>query len=173
MKTQNKVFVDLPNYLNSSNGTRCIRDLIRQLESQNIKIIKIIRNNSFFSRFKKHLNFDFFSSKDFQIIKKNSKKGDWLLACDTTPSYLLRNARKCGIRILWWQLAPYRFLGSNQIPKVGEFSLPFSSYTDPESKKYYYYQPDLDFEWEKALEEKNQGSLRENSKYVFTVVKGD
>ena len=151
MKTKNKVFIDLPNFINSSNGTRCIGDLTENLELQNIKIFKINRNNSFFSRLKNKLNINF-SNKDFQIIKENANKGDWLLACDTTPAYLLRNARKYGVKIIWWQLAPYKFLGSNQMPKIGDYSLPFSSYTDPESKIYFYYQPDLGFEWERVLE---------------------
>ena len=108
MKTDNKVFIDLPNFINSSNGTRCIVDLTKNLESQNIKICRINRNNSFFSRLKNKLNINF-SNKDFQILKKNANKGDWLLACDTTPAYLLRNARKYGVKIIWWQLAPYKF----------------------------------------------------------------
>ena len=81
MKTRNKVFIDLPNLINSSNGTRCIRDLTENLESQDIKIFRINRNNSFFSRLKNKLNINF-SNKDFQIIKENANKGDWLLACD-------------------------------------------------------------------------------------------
>lgn len=159
MKTKNKVFIDLPNFINSSNGTRCIGDLTENLESRNIKILRINRNNSFFSRLKNKLNINFLN-KDFQITKENANKGDWLLACDTTPAYLLKNARKYGVKIIWWQLAPYKFLGSNQMPKVGDYSLPFSSYTDPESKIYFYYQPDLGFEWERALEKiksKNRG----------------
>ena len=65
MKTENKVFIDLPNFINSSNGTRCIGDLTENLESQNIKIFRINRNNSFFSRLKNKLNINF-SNKDFQ-----------------------------------------------------------------------------------------------------------
>ena len=139
------------NFINSSNGTRCIRDLTENLESRSIRILRLNRNNSFFSRLKNKLNINF-SNKNFKIIRKNANKGDWLLACDTTPPYLLRNARKYGVKIIWWQLAPYKFLGSNQMPKVGDYSLPFSSYTDPESKIYFYYQPDLGFEWKRALE---------------------
>ena len=35
-----KLFVELPDFLNFSHGTLCIRDLIRSLEDEKIKIIK-------------------------------------------------------------------------------------------------------------------------------------
>ncbi len=83
MKTKYKVFIDLPDYVNLSNGTKCIQDLTKKLESKNIKIVKLIRNYSLFSRLAKKLNLDFLN-KDLQLIRKNACKGDWLLACDTT-----------------------------------------------------------------------------------------
>ena len=144
---KNNVFVDLPKYINTSNGTKCLIDLSTKLESKNIKIIKLFRDNKILSKLKKKFNLEF-SNNNFQKLTKKAQKGDWFLACDTTPSLLLNKARKHGVKILWWQLAPYQFLGSNQIPKVGDYSLPFSSYTDPKSDTYYYYQPDVDPEWQ-------------------------
>ena len=46
MSRKIKIFVDSPNYINSSNGTRCIRDLTKFLEKQNFEIIKIKRKDN-------------------------------------------------------------------------------------------------------------------------------
>lgn len=168
---KNNVFVDLPKYINTSNGTKCLIDLSTKLESKNIKIIKLFRDNKILSKLKKKFNLEF-SNNNCQKLTKKAQKGDWFLACDTTPSLLLNKARKHGVKILWWQLAPYQFLGSNQIPKVGDFNLPFSSYTDPKSDTYYYYQPDVDPEWKKALNKKKFNPQRKNLKICLYNGKG-
>ncbi len=154
MSRKIKIFIDSPNYINSSNGTRCIRDLTKFLEKSSFEIIKIKRQanlkekskRAFFRRDFKHLKFIF---NDFSI------KNDWFLACDTTPIYLINYVRKIKIRIIWWQLCPYKFLGSKTIPKIGEYNLPFSSFCDPYSKDYYYFQPDIDKTWLKAIKKAN------------------
>ena len=156
-----KIFVELPNFLAFSHGTLCIRDLVNSLEGEKIKIIKIKKDVSIKNKIKQGLSI---ANNESLIInfKKNSKEGDWFLACDTTSSYLLDIARKNNLRIIWWQLAPYNFLGNNQMPRAGEFSVPFSSFTDPNAKNYFYYQAKVDPEWEYALKRMNS---RANKKY--------
>ena len=67
------------------------------------------------------------SKYSFTLSLKGANKYDWLIANDTTSERLVKKARQRGMRIFWWQLAPYNFLGRNIFPKVGEFNLPFSS----------------------------------------------
>ena len=161
MIKEKKIFVELPNFLTFSHGTLCIRDLIKSFEGEKIKIIKIKKDITIEKKIKQRLSIT--DNKSLIInFKKNSKEGDWFLACDTTSSYLLDIARKNNLRIIWWQLAPYNFLGNNQMPRVGEFSLPFSSFTDPNAKHYYYYQAKVDPEWEYALKKMKS---RANKKY--------
>ena len=144
------IFIDFNKFVPSSNGTRCLLDLVNYLENQELKIVKINRPSSYKKKIKYTLlNFfniySYLSSYDFQ-------KNDFLIACDTTPKYLLNYARKKNLNIIWWQLAPYKFLGNNQIPKVGELNLPFSSYACPKSDFYFYLQPKVDDAWHKALQ---------------------
>ena len=146
-----KVFVDLPNYIHSSNGTRCIKELIKEFEYYNIKTIKISRDTSIINRLKQ-LFFHYYSSKIAYLFKTKANIGDCFLACDTTPIHLIKLARKHNLKIIWWQLAPYRFLGGKQIPKEGDYSLPFSSYCDPEAKNFFYYQPEIDEDWKESLQ---------------------
>ena len=161
MIKEKKIFIELPNFLNFSHGTLCIRDLIKSFEGEKIKIIKIKKDITIKKKIKQR--FSIADNKSLIInFKKNSKEGDWFLACDTTSSYLLDIARKNNLRIIWWQLAPYNFLGNNQMPRAGEFSLPFSSFTDPNAKNYFYYQAKVDPEWEYALKKMKS---RANKKY--------
>ena len=55
------------------------------------------------------------------------------------------------MRVTWWQLAPFGLLGKAHYPRLGEHLLPFSSYTQPEAKKQFYYQPPLDEAWSAKL----------------------
>lgn len=79
--------------------------------------------------------------------------GDFYIVAETAPSKKVDSARKRGIKIVWWQLAPYRFLGGDSLPKAGDFCLPYSSYVDPDAPFYYYYQPPLDSVWSEGLSE--------------------
>ena len=101
-----------------------------------------------------------------EFSKKYSfNQGDWLIACDTTSINLLNFARSKKLNILWWQLAPYNFLGNKQLPKAGEYNLPFSSYTDPKAKFFFYYQPRLDNEWKievKKFKSQKKTKVQEN-----------
>ena len=93
------------------------------------------------------------------------------MACDTTPAYLLRNARKYGVKIIWWQLAPYKFWDLIKIPKVGDYSLPFHL-IQIQHQKNFYYQPDLVYEWERALDKLNQEIKSESLKICLYNGKG-
>ena len=156
-----KLFVELPEVLGFSHGTLCLRYLIEALEKNNIKVIKIIRSNSLKNKIKQNL---YISSNRsiISLFRENSRIGDCFLAFDTTSPYLLDIARKNKLRIIWWQLAPYNFLGNKQIPKTGEYSLPFSSFTDPFAEDYFYFQARVDEQWENALREMRE---RGNKKY--------
>lgn len=154
------IFIDYPKFNSSSNGTRCFLELFNYLEKQQLNIIKINRP----TKFKKKIKYDFLNLlRIYPYLSTHSfKKNDYLIACDTTPNYLLNYARKKNLKIIWWQLAPYRFFGNNQIPKVGEFNLPFSSYVCPKSDFYFYLQPKVDDVWKKALYKMQS---RKNKKY--------
>ena len=166
-----KLFVELPEFLGFSHGTLCLRDLIESFEKNNIKVIKILRSNSLKNKIKQKL----YISSNKSIVKnfkENCQKGDCFLACDTSSPYLLDIARKNNLRIIWWQLAPYNFLGNNQIPKPGEFSLPFSSFTDPFSEDYFYFQAKLDSQWENAIQKMKERGKKKYHKICIYNGKG-
>lgn len=76
---------------------------------------------------------------------------DLYLCSETVPFYHLKEARRLAMRIAWWQLAPFGLLGRTHYPQLGEYHLPFSSYSKPDAGQYYYYQPPLDQAWAAAL----------------------
>ena len=53
-----KIFVDYPNIINTSNGTKCIRDLIFFFDQNNIEIIKIYRKDSYINKLKNYFLFN-------------------------------------------------------------------------------------------------------------------
>ena len=70
-----KLFVETPNILGFSHGSLCLRDLIKVLEDQKIKIFKIAKNNSIKNKIKQNLNI----YEDQYIInyfKSKSREGD-------------------------------------------------------------------------------------------------
>ena len=171
MKRTQKIYIDYPNIINSSNGTKCIKELINDIEKHNIKIFKIRRADSYINKFKNRFlnkisNYDNF-------LKKNSiSYGDWFIACDTTSKGLLNYARSKKAKILWWQLAPYNFLGNKETPRKGEFNLPFSSYADPRSNYHFYYQPKIDEDWEYALNYMKRRKRKKHKKICLYTGKG-
>tara|TARA_B100000886_G_scaffold18337_2_gene11788 strand:+ start:5557 stop:6747 length:1191 start_codon:yes stop_codon:yes gene_type:complete len=144
-----KIYIDLPALSQFSNGTKCIKALRDYLVLCGFNVISLSRETqmskikAFFFRKK------IFDYKNNQFL--NATKNDWLITCDTTSLPLLEIARKKGLNIAWWQLAPYNFLGNSQFPLPGEYSLPFSSYCDPSANEFYYYQPSVDKYWAEAL----------------------
>ena len=144
------IFIDYPKFNSSSNGTRCFLELLNYLENQQLQIIKINRPKTYIKKIT-YKFLDFFRIYSHLSIYR-FQKNDFLITCDTTPNFLLNYARKRNLKIIWWQLAPYKFLGNNQIPTVGELNLPFSSYVYPKKDFYFYLQPKVDNDWEKALQ---------------------
>ena len=116
MIKKEKIYVDYPSYIKTSNGTKCIYELIDYLESNNFLVIKIRRKSTILSKIKENLKI--FSSKELNLLfREFNPSTDWFFACDTTPSSILRYLRKKSFRVIWWQLAPYKFLGiSKEFP---------------------------------------------------------
>lgn len=146
-----KIFVDFPQFSKFSNGTKCIHELINYLEFRKFQVIKLTRDERIITKIK--TNFSSKSEKKLSYIFKDfNYKKDWFLSCDTTPFFLMNYVRRKNIRIISWQLAPYKFLGAKKLPFPGEYNLPFSSFCDPYSEYFYYYQPSIDKEWLNSLE---------------------
>lgn len=169
INNKEKIYVDYPSYIKTSNGTKCLYELIEYLESNNFLVIKIRRKSTILSKIKDNLKI--FSSKELDILFKDFKiSKDWFLACDTTPSSILRYLRKNSFKVIWWQLAPYQFLGSSKLPARGEYNLPFSSFCNPYTKNFFYYQPKIDHEWNNSL--LNLRSIRNKKSKVFCIYTG-
>ena len=151
MTNKIKIFVDCPSFSKFSNGTKCIHELINYLEFRKFQVIKLHRDERIITKIKMNLSIK--SEKKLNYIFKDfDYKKDWFLSCDTTPLFLMNYVRRKHIRIISWQLAPYKFLGAKNLPFPGEYNMPFSSFCDPYSKDFYYYQPSIDKEWINALE---------------------
>lgn len=161
-----KIYIDLPVLSQFSNGTKCIKDLRDYLINYGFEVSSVFRRTqiskikSFFFRT------NIFDNEKCQFF--NAKRNDWLIACDTTPLYLLKIARKKGLNIAWWQLAPYNLSGNNIFPIPGECSLPFSSYSDPNVNDFFYYQPSIDNEWINALNNENSIADKKSSICIYT-----
>lgn len=169
INNKEKIYVDYPSYIKTSNGTKCLYELIDYLESNNILVIKIRRKATILSKIKDNLKI--FSSKELDLIFRNFNfSTDWFLACDTTPSPILNYLRKNSFKVIWWQLAPYQFLGNSKLPASGEYNLPFSSFCNPHAKKFFYYQPKIDSVWNNSLSKTS--SISNNESKVFCIYTG-
>ena len=169
VKNKRKIYVDYPSYIKTSNGTKCLYELIEYLETNNFSVTKIRRKSTLLSKIKDNLNI--FSSEKLDLLFKDfNLKDDWFLACDTTPSNLLEYIRKNAFKVIWWQLAPYQFLGSSKLPKTGEYNLSFSSFCNPYTKKFFYYQPKIDSIWKQYLHKSNK--ILNKEKKVFCLYTG-
>ena len=89
-------------------------------------------------------------------------------SCDTTPKKILSSARKLGVKIIWWQLAPYCLLGGKSFPKIGDINLPFSSYCDPSADQYCYYQSKIDKIWLSSLKYKSNNKKKHKRICIYT-----
>ncbi len=169
MIKKEKIYVDYPSYIKTSNGTKCIYELIEYLESNNFLVIKIRRKSTILSKIKENLKI--FSSKELNLLFRDfNPSKDWFFACDTTPSSILRYLRKKSFRVIWWQLAPYQFLGNSKLPATGEYNLSFSSFCNPNAQKFFYYQPKIDSEWTNSLAKTE--SIINKKRKVFCIYTG-
>jgi len=125
------------------------------LAQEGIQVIGVPRNQDHFKDGLKHA-----SQKIAALPTSPAPLGnaaDLFLCAETVPLPLLQAARQRGMRIAWWQLAPFGLLGKTQYPQPGEYLLPFSSYTQPDAEQHYYYQPPLDPAWATALQSPRPG----------------
>ena len=166
-----KVFMDMAPFTTKSNGVICVFLLYSYLIKKNLNVFYVPRNI-------RNMGFPNLGSLPFNAsdslmclnFNKEAKKNDWLICNDTTPKKLLNIARKKELRIIFWQLAPYSFLGRRSFPNIGEYNLPFSSCVDPFSEKYFYYQPEIDIFWKNALELSNSSPIfaKKDSIAIYT-----
>lgn len=143
------IFVDWPPYSAASNGVRCLYELAVLLNRAGHDVYGVPRNMNTYFRGQIDLPVSY---REIPVaMHLFGSVGDFYIVAETAPPKMVAAARKRGITVIWWQLAPYRFLGSNNMPRAGDFSLPYSSYVDPDASSYYYYQPPLDHAWRQAL----------------------
>ncbi len=162
-----KIFVDMPPFSKKSNGVICFYELYEFLLNRNLDLYFLARNIFEIKNNSSLIPYDL-SKYSFTLSLKGANKHDWLIANDTTSNKLIREARQRGLRIFWWQLAPYNFLGRKIFPKVGEFNLPFSSCVDPYAKNFFYYQPPIDKYWKNALKLCKERNFKKDSITIYT-----
>jgi hypothetical protein len=143
------IFIDWPGFSRNSNGVRCLYELALSLSQAGMSVYGVPRRlQSFF----KSLNSLPSEYKDIRVAEcPFGSSEDIFIAAETAPSRVMYSVRKQGIRVVWWQLAPYRLLDGELWPETGDMSLPFSSYVNPDSDQYFYYQPLPDSHWSAAL----------------------
>ena len=149
------LYLDLPPYSHKSNGIRCLYELALELVSQGIEVIAVPRHPDQVGDAMQQA-----PSGMAALATSATPIGtaaDLFLCAETVPLPLLQAARQRGMRIAWWQLAPFGLLGKTQYPQKGEYLLPFSTYTQPGAEQHYYYQPPLDQAWHTALQSPRPG----------------
>ena len=149
------LFLVLPPYSHKSNGIRCLYELALELVSQGIEVIAVPRHPDQVGDAMQQA-----PSGMAALATSATPIGtaaDLFLCAETVPLPLLQAARQRGMRIAWWQLAPFGLLGKTQYPQPGEYLLPFSSYTQPDAEQHYFYQPPLDQAWHTALQSPRPG----------------
>ncbi len=153
----------MPPYTEKSNGVLCVYNLFKFLNTkkdfQTIFLPRVILNTGL-----KNLKTKTKFLVEFNF--KNAQKNDFFIVNDTTSKHKIKLARKKGLKIVFWQLAPYSLLGKNSFPKIGDYSLPFSSCCDPKAEKFYYYQTKIDRYWRAAL--KYQNYFEKDSVAIYT-----
>ncbi len=162
-----KIFVDMPPFSKKSNGVICFYELFEFLFNKDLDLYFIPRNIFEIQNNPLLIPYDL-SKYSFTLSLKGANKNDWLIANDTTSKKLIKQARKRGLKIFWWQLAPFNFLGRKIYPKVGDINLPFSSCVDPYANNFFYYQPPIDKYWKNAMELSNNRTFKKDSITIYT-----
>ena len=156
------LYLDLPPYSHKSNGIRCLYELALELVRQGIEVIAVPRNPEQVRAAMQQAPPAMAALPTSPAPSGNA--ADLFLCAETVPLPMLQAARQRGMRIAWWQLAPFGLLGKTQYPRQGEHLLPFSSYTQPDAEQHFYYQPPLDQAWAAALQSprpaRNTGPLK-------------
>jgi hypothetical protein len=144
-----KVFIDWPVYTATSNGIRCLYELSHELRRKGFTVIGVPRDMSKYQKYSSHLPPHL---RDIPVVKfPFGSAENILIASETAPHSTVAAARANNIRVAWWQLAPYGLLERTELPRHGEISMPFSSYTEPGVHFYFYFQPALSCEWEDGI----------------------
>ena len=144
--SENLIYIDSPNYSQSSNGIKCIYDLAQKLNKRGIEIRLVPRNiRGFVTTLPADL-------KEIRACPPWAMQARATMICtESVPTSTIKQARRKGIKILWWFLAPYNLLERSPVkPRRGEKVLTFSPFVYP-NEDYYYFQPDLDKHWRRAL----------------------
>ncbi len=162
-----KVFIDMPPFSKKSNGVVCFYELYEFLFNKNLDLYFLPRD-VLTIKFNAELIPYNLSKYNFILSLEGANKNDWFIANDTTSKKHIKLARKIGLKILWWQLAPYNFLGGKVFPKIGEINLPFSSCVDPHAKNFFYFQPPIDKYWKNAIKLSNEGTFEKDSITIYT-----
>ena len=143
------IFIDWPNFSRNSNGIRCLYDLSLYLSQAGFPVYGVPRKLNTFFKSLKNLPPEY---KDILIAENPfGSSDDVFIAAETIPARTMHLVRRHGMRVIWWQLAPYCLLDGQLWPKPGDMSLPFSSYVDPNANHYFYYQPRPEINWLAAL----------------------
>jgi hypothetical protein len=141
------VYIDAPTFTHSSNGIRCIYSLAESLARIGVNIEFLPRNIRGFNKM---------MPKELRKIKAcplwNIQARAALICTESVPAKTILMARKKGLRILWWYLAPHGLLEKPAArPRPGEKIVTFSPLVYPD-KEFCYFQPPLDTPWARALE---------------------
>lgn len=145
-----KVFVDWPIFSRNSNGIVCLYELSLFLHKAGFSVYGVPRKFQTFLHTVANLP-DKYSQIQY-VERPSGSASDFFVVSETVSRSMIDHARMQQIRIAWWALAPYRLLDGALLPKIGDFSLPYSSYVDPTSEHFLYFQPDLDNHFVDALD---------------------
>lgn len=162
-----KIFIDMPPFSKKSNGVICIYELYEFLFNRNLDLYFLARNIFEIKHNGISIPYDL-DKYNFCLSLEGAIVNDWLIANDTTSEIIIKQARKRGLRIIWWQLAPFKFLGGKVFPKIGEINLPFSSCVDPHAKNFFYYQPHIDKYWKNSLELCSNETFKKDVITIYT-----
>jgi hypothetical protein len=143
------IFIDWPTFSGKSNGIRCLYELSLYLSQAGYPVYGVPRKLNTFFKSLKNLPPEY---KDILIAENPfGSPNDVFIAAETVSARTIHLVRRHGIRVIWWQLAPYCLLDGQLWPMPGDMSLPFSSYVDPNANHHFYYQPRLESHWRAAL----------------------
>ena len=141
------VYIDAPTFSPNSNGIRCLYFLAKRLREEGAQVAFLPRNTR---GFRKNL------PKLFEGIDTVPAWGlsspATLICSESVPARTIEQARRKGIKILWWYLAPHGLLESPNCKVFNTDHLAvFSPYILPQSNTYFYFQAPLDEAWKHAI----------------------
>lgn len=140
------VYIDTPTFALSSNGIKCIYHLAVQLVNIGVNVRFLPRD---IRAFRQMVPSEFEGIKI--VMPWQVERPATLICLESVPAKTIKIARRKGLRIFWWYLAPHGLLEKQKAtPRPGEKLAVFSPYVFPE-QNYYYFQPPLDNDWLNAI----------------------